>query len=174
MSDQLHQMTVEYQTNEDRILFRVVTKGHTEFRVWLTRRVVASLWKPVIETFAAQPDIQAQAAAPVKQAVMSIKHQQVVQNSDFTQKHDPEARPAATNVTPMLAVAVECVEQDKGQIRLTFKTSENRDVNLNINQEMLHAFCHLVRQAVDRAAWGVDVQIGDATFAVAEKTEQIH
>lgn len=167
-------MTVEYKAPEDRILFRVVTKSHTEFRVWLTRRVVAGLWEPVIEAFEAQPEVQAQAAPGVKKAVVSLKHQQVVEQGDFSQKHDPEAKPAAINVTPMLAIAVECVEQDNSLIRLTFKTAENKDVNLNLNEEMLHAFCHLVRQAVQRAEWGIDVTIGDPVFAVAGQTEQLH
>ena len=174
MSDSLHQMTIEYRPEHDRLLFRVTTQSHNEYRVWLTRRLVRGLWAPVIKTFKTQPDIQEHVAEDVKQAVMSIKHQEIVQAADFTQKHDPEATPDPSTVEPLLVNAVQCVPGEGDTVRLTFKSGTGRDVNLNINEKMLHAFCHLIRSAVDKAEWDLDLPIGDAAFAVSGEGGKLH
>ena len=89
-------MTAEYNPVHDRILFRVSTQKRLEYRVWLTRRIVKSLWGVAIQSFEAE----AFAGAPtpvqqqprVKQAVMSMKHQEAVQDSDFSKKHDTKTK----------------------------------------------------------------------------------
>lgn len=174
MSDALHQMTIEYRPEHDRLLFRVTTQSHNEFRVWLTRRLVRGLWAPVIKTFEVQPDVREQSAPEVKKAVMSIKHQEIVQGADFSKKHDPEATPDPSTVEPLLANAVECVPTEGENVRLTFKSTTGQDVNLNINEKMLHAFCHLVRSAVEKADWDLDLSVGDAAFAAPDRAGQLH
>lgn len=174
MSDQIHQMTIEYKLDDDRLLFKVATRDHTEYRMWLTRRLIRGLWGPVIRTFEAQTGVEGLAAAPVKQAVMSLKHQEVVQSGDYSQKHDPEAKPESGDLTPMLAVAAACEPLADGLVTLKLKTSQGHDVNFNINEEMLHAFCHLVRSGVERAQWDIDVGVGDAAFAVSGSTDHLH
>ncbi|MBT5938891.1 MAG: hypothetical protein HOG95_03110, partial [Rhodospirillaceae bacterium] len=52
MGDALHQMTAEYNPAEDRILFRVNTVEKTEYRVWLTRRLVRQIWGVAVQNFA--------------------------------------------------------------------------------------------------------------------------
>ena len=174
MSDQIHQMTIEYKPEDDRLLFKVATRDHTEYRVWLTRRLIRGLWGPVIRTFEAQFGVGEATTEPVKQAVMSIKHQEAVQSGDFSQQHDPKAKPESGDSAPMLAVAAACVPLADGLVALKLKTNRGHDISFNINEEMLHAFCHLVRSGVERAQWDIDVGVGDAAFTGSGSSEHLH
>ena len=44
MSDALHQISMKYIKEQDRILFRLGTTKNTEYQMWFTRRLVNTLW----------------------------------------------------------------------------------------------------------------------------------
>ena len=174
MADNLHQMTAEYVPAQDRILFRVNTQEKLEYRVWLTRRVVKNLWGVAVKSFEAKPEVVEQARPQVKQAVMSMQHQQAVQSSNFGQKHDTSTTPAPDADTPLLAVATQIQEVNKNLLRLTFVTAERKAVNLHLTQDMLHAICHIVQTAADRAGWDLQLAVGDAASVMQTEVGQVH
>jgi hypothetical protein len=77
----LHQMTMSYVAEEDRILFRLSTKDKKEYRMWLTRRFIGVLWGALGNTFAAKEDLVRITDNAVKDAVLGMKHQEAVQNT---------------------------------------------------------------------------------------------
>ena len=177
MADALYQMTAEYAKVHDRILFRVSTQKRFEYRVWLTRRLVKDLWGVAVKSFEAEPEVVQQAHQPrVKEAVMSMKHQEAVQSGDFSKKHDTKTvkPPEIEQNQPLLAISAEIGRTEKDTIRLTFHTAERKDVNLNLNDEMLHAVCHILQQAADRAGWDLQLSVGDAGGVVTTDAAQVH
>ena len=175
MTDSLYQMTAEYNPVHDRILFRVSTQKRLEYRVWLTRRIVKSLWGVAIRSFEAEVEAEAfKETAPsttipptkqeprVKQAVMSMKHQEAVQSSDFSKKHDTKTKPPPEGQRPLLVVKAEIGKTQDGNIRLTLHTLERKNVNLNLNEKTLHAVCHMLQRAADKAGWDLELRVGDA------------
>lgn len=177
MADALYQMTAEYAKVHDRILFRVSTQKRFEYRVWLTRRLLKDLWGVAVKSFEAEPEVVQQAHQPrVKEAVMSMKHQKAVQSGDFTQKHDTKTvkPPEIAQNQPLLAVSAEIGRTENDGIRLTFHTAERKDVNLNLNDEMLHAVCHILQKAADRASWDLQLSVGDAGGVVPADAAQVH
>lgn len=174
MADQLHQMTAEYVPPQDRILFRVNTVELVEFRIWLTRRLVKALWGAAVRSFEVQPEVQEQARPQVKKAVMSMQHQEAVQAGDFASKHDKRSKPAPQMAEGLLAIGADIGKSESGQIRLVFRTVDAKDVTLNLNQEMLHAICHLLQQASDRAGWDLELRVGDAARVVTNTAQQLH
>lgn len=177
MSDSLYQMTAEYAKVHDRILFRVSTKKRFEYRVWLTRRLVKDLWGVAVKSFESEPEVVQQAHQPrVKEAVMSMKHQEAVQSGNFSRKRDTKTvkPPEIKQNQPLLAVAATIKRTDKEAIRLTFHTIERKVVNLNLTDEMLHAVCHILQQAADRAGWDLQLSVGDAGGTVTSDVAQLH
>ena len=175
MTDSLYQMTAEYNPVHDRILFRVSTQKRLEYRVWLTRRIVKSLWGVAIRSFEAEAEAEAfKETAPsttipptkqeprVKQAVMSMKHQEAIQSSDFSKKHDTKTKPPPEGQRPLLVVKAEIGKTQDGNIRLTLHTLERKNVNLNLNEKTLHAVCHMLQRAADKAGWDLELRVGDA------------
>ena len=176
MGDALHQMTAEYNPAEDRILFRVNTIEKTEYRVWLTRRLVKQIWRAAVQNFAAEPDVKQQARPQVKKAVLSLQHQEAVQGADFSQKHEKPLKTAPETERPLLAVKAELGRTEQGTIRLSFHTFGGKAVNLNLNlnDDMLHAVCHILQQAANKAGWDLNLAIGDAAAVVTSQPSQLH
>ena len=44
MTSPLHQMTMSFSAEDDRLLLRLSTRDMTEYQLWLTRRFVKVLW----------------------------------------------------------------------------------------------------------------------------------
>jgi mitochondrial fission protein ELM1 len=174
MTDALHQMTAEFVPVQDRILFRVSTRDRHEYRVWLTRRLVKKLWGVAVRSFEAEPDVKAQAQPHVRNAVMSMKHQQAVQSSDFSQKHEANTTPAPEMTEALLATGVRISRAEKGLVQVVFVTVEGRAVNLNLNEEMLHALCHILQGAADRAGWDLQLSVGDAGVVMRTDANVLH
>jgi len=167
-------MTAEFVPVQDRILFRVATREKHEYRVWLTRRLVKKLWGGAVRSFEAEPEVQSQPQAHVRSAVMSMKHQQAVQSSDFSQKHTADAKPVAAMNESLLATGVRIAHMEQGGVQVAFLTAEGRAVNLNLNEEMLHALCHILQGAADRAGWDLQLSVGDAGIAMHTDANMLH
>lgn len=174
MTDALHQMTAEFVPVQDRILFRVATREKREYRVWMTRRLVKKLWGVAVHSFEAEPEVKAQAQPHVRNAVLSMKHQQAVEHSDFSQKHEVDTKPALEMDEPLLATSVKIAHNDAGTIQVMFLTVEGRTVNLNLNEEMLHALCHILQSAADRAGWDLKLSVGDAAVVMRADANVLH
>lgn len=174
MADALHQMTAEFVPVQDRILFRVSTRERHEFRIWLTRRLVKKLWGVAVHSFEAEPEVQAQIQPHVRNAVLSMKHQQAVESSDFSQTHRTDTRPAPDMSEPLLATGVKITRGDDGAVHVAFLTSDGRAVNLNLNEEMLHALCHILQGAADRAEWDLRLSVGDAAALMRADANVLH
>lgn len=174
MTDALHQMTAEFVPIQDRILFRVATREKREYRVWLTRRLVKKLWGIAVRSFEAEPEVQAQVQPRVKNAVLSMKHQQAVESSDFKTRREADTKPAQDMEEPLLATSVRVTRDDKGSVQLVFLTTEGRAVNLNLNEEMLHAVCHILQGAADRAGWDLQLSVGDAAALLRADASVMH
>ena len=69
----------------------------------------------------------------VKRAVMSMKHQEAVQASDFTKKHATNTKAPPDVQQPLLVIKAEIGKSPEGVIHLTFQTLERKNVNLNLN-----------------------------------------
>ncbi len=179
MGDQLHQMTVAYTPEHDRLLLRVNTKELVEFRLWLTRLLVKKLWESLVKRFEAAPQVAVQAAPGAKEAVMSMRHEKALQSSDFTKKHEPPAKEPEPKEEPLLVTGFECRPVSETVLRLTLRTQKGTNVNLNLNDDLLHALCHLIRNASQQADWALGLAIGDDPITTAStggggETRQVH
>ena len=165
MNDGLQQMTAEYNPQQDRILFRISNELRVEYQVWLTRRLVGMFWGQAVKLFNAGSE-----SDKVKNAMTSMKHQDVVQTSNFSQKHA-----AASNTkSPLLATGMTCGFTPEGSIRMTFHSAEKRDINLDMNEDMLHALCHIIQKCADKAGWALDLKMGDGAVVVQPEVRHVH
>lgn len=176
MADALHQMTAEFVPVQDRILFRVNTRGKHEYRVWLTRRLVKRFWGIAVKSFETEPEVAGQAQPHVKRVVMSMKHQQAVQSADFSRKHEAGGQPPplmAEQDQPLLATGLQARRRGNS-IELAFATAENKTVTLNLTEEMLHALCHIIQSAADTGGWDLQLSIGDAASLQRADASVLH
>ena len=88
----LHQLKVDYDAEQDRLLMLIATSEGVELRMWLTRRFVKLLW-PLLVKLAeeASPRISTQANPEARKALLGIEHQQAVQKADFSKAYEAQA-----------------------------------------------------------------------------------
>jgi hypothetical protein len=58
---QIHQLSVSYQAEQDRLLLRVSSTNGQEMRLWLTRRLMLGLW-PLISRLQTEQLLKLEAA----------------------------------------------------------------------------------------------------------------
>ena len=82
----LHQLKVDYDAEQDRLLMLVATSEGVELRLALTRRFVKLLW-PLLVKLAeeASPRIRTQANPEARKALLGLEHEHAVSKADFSQ-----------------------------------------------------------------------------------------
>jgi hypothetical protein len=157
---------MSYSATEDRLLLRVSTTAHDEHQIWLTRRFINVLWPALMKGVEKQSLPPETAAAPtttpqVKRAVMAMQHNEEKINKPSTEK-------------PMLAIGGQCTPLPTGGMRLNLKTAENLQIGLNLNEHLLHAFCHQITSLTEKAEWGLAVGVGDPNVHTPAGEQAIH
>lgn len=177
MSNALHQMTMSFVAEQDRLLFRISTTGGMEAQLWLTRRFVKVLWPALIQS---SDGTAPQAQAPTgraKEAVRAVAHQEALQKVKLDKPHDTEKRNTPLTEAPLLVVGGTCRAGENGITHLTLKTDDGRDISLGLNAELLHGLLHQIGTLAGKAGWDLDLMVSEAAVSVAvppEGKRQLH
>ena len=93
----LHQLKVDYDAEQDRLLMLVATSEGVELRLSLTRRFVKLLW-PLLVKLAeeASPRIRTQANPEARRALLGLEHEHAVSKADFSKPYDAAGSEASS------------------------------------------------------------------------------
>jgi hypothetical protein len=169
MTSPLHQITMSFTAEEDRMLLRISTTEKSEYQLWLTRRFVKVLWKALIQTLERDPDLKKSLLPEVKDAMMSMRHQEAVNASEFEKPHIETNRDLTSNSGPLLVTNGTVTPLKPGLTQLAFNTADGKGVNFSLNDKLLHALCHLIISTSQKAEWGLDLMIGDPAVVVPKQ-----
>tara|TARA_B100000427_G_scaffold283553_1_gene255913 strand:- start:527 stop:1114 length:588 start_codon:yes stop_codon:yes gene_type:complete len=195
-------MTVTYVPTEDRMMLRIATSEKTEYRLWLTRRFIATLWPALGGQLAQTTDLtglRQQPAAPspapssgdappapaasasaapvsdkVRDAVLGMEHQAAVQEADFSRGHDEDTVNLTANSGPKIVTGAKVKPWDGKKLVLGFQTGDKMNITVTLDKKLLHGFCHMVSTTVQRAEWGLDLTIGEPVVMPQGKTQVVH
>lgn len=169
----LHQLTMSYVPEQDRILFRLSTKDKKEYRMWLTRRFVTVLWGALGQTFSKRPELQKIIDNDVKDAVLGMKHQEAVQSTDFETPPVEDNADATSNTGPLLITGGK-VHPGEKLTGISFHSAEGSDIRFNLNEQLMHAFCHLIVTTTTKAEWKLDLTVGDGQVVIPQGEALVH
>lgn len=169
----LHQIGVTYDPAQDRMVLRVSSMDKSEWRLALTRRFVRLLWGALVGVLERHPDIRADLMPKVREAMLSMRHQAVVQATDFGQPFADGNTDITSNTGPQLVVGGNVRPKDETHIEVRFRTAAGTDIAFALDKERLHAFCHMLVQSATAAEWNLPLAIGDAAV-VAPGGEKVH
>ncbi|MBS7807083.1 hypothetical protein [Variovorax sp. PCZ-1] len=174
----IHQLSVNYIQEHDRILVRINTTAGEELRLWFTRRLTLGLM-PMVEKIVAEwvakqeavnsPAISPTAAADAQTQAMlaEFKREESLQKSDFqTPYKAPNALPLGPE--PLLVTELSVTPLPSGQLQLSFNEKlpldngephpNPRGFRVALEQKLVHGFVHLLQKAVETSQWaGVSV-----------------
>ena len=157
----IHQLSVTYQVEQDRILLQITTHTGEALRLWLTRRMVANLF-PHLTRVATNVEIgKAQLATQDdigKKMLMDFKKTESIAQADFKTPFKPDAAVFPIGVEPLLVTTVNLTPTDKGELRIGFEekfagTVSPRGFQLTMATPLLHSFMHLLESAIKLSEW---------------------
>ena len=145
----IQQINATYVADEDRLLLRVTTSQEQEYRLWLTRAVVAQ-WlalsdQAVVNALTSEhPPAQAQAIASFKEDVLA-------QKENFAQAFKP-ASDFPLGDKPQLVTRIK-VKTDGADCKLVLALSSQQTLTLHLGQDLLLRTKLLIKRVSAQATW---------------------
>ena len=175
----IHQLNVQYDERQDRLLVRVKTVQEQEVRLWLTRRIGLKLVEPLMTTVsrieALDPAVTL-ADETSRKILVHLKQEDFLQKADLQTPYSSTTTALPLGELPMLVTEVTIHLHANGLTQLVIKDGgdeeqEARTCTLNLQSFMVHGLLHLLQQAVHRSQWLDPVQAPDQEESAAEAAQ---
>lgn len=158
----IHQLSVNHDERQDRLLLRVNTQEGEEFQFWLTRRMVARLL-PAIENAIGTLETQRSgvlvADAPTRQMLTEMQREAFVQQADFKTPYTaPQSAQLPLGELPLLVTDVQLSVLPQPLLQLVLQDHSQppgRQCQLQLVPQLVHGLLHLTQQAMAKADWGL-------------------
>ena len=171
MTMQLHQIKIEFNAEQDRLLMRLASGDHAEVLLWLTRRCVKLLWPLLVKMAESAPGIALQPAPEARQALLDMERERALAKADFASPYKEAGREPLLGAEPILVARMHTDRNDRGQSVLALLPLEGQGVNLALNDTLLHGVCKLLQDAVEAAGW--DMKLALPTSFVPGTTDSV-
>src|SRR5438067_207918 len=125
----LHQLKVEYDAEQDRLIMLVATSESVELRLALTRRFVKLLW-PLMVKLAEEtsPRIRTQANPEARKALLGLEHEHAVSKADFTKPYDAGESTRPLGDSPLLLARIQTGHDRNGQPVVALHPAEGQGI----------------------------------------------
>ena len=156
----LHQLKVEYDAEQDRLVMLVATSESMELRLALTRRFVKLLW-PLLVKLAeeASPRIRSQANPEARKALLGLEHETAVSKADFSKPYDAGESARPLGDAPLLLARIQTGHDRNGQPIVALHPSDGQGVTLSFDSVLLHSVCRLLQAAVKSSDWDMELKL---------------
>jgi hypothetical protein len=160
-SSPIEQFQINYEALQDRLVFKLITKDQSEYRLWLTRRIVKSLWSVFMQVLDKHEHLQSTADQDKNKIEQQFEKEQKTKQEPFAK----EASKYAINMkkTPFgeipLLVSKITVKMGKNGIPvLGLYPDSGQGFNLPLNGSILHAMLKLLREGANRGEWDLELE----------------
>lgn len=162
----IHQLSIAYHKDHDRILAQVNTIAGEELRLWFTRRLMIN-FLPHLGRLAIDAEASAMQLASqdelAKKTVMEFKKQESINKSDFKTPFNAKASAYPVGQEPILVTTIQLAPDGKGALRIGFEekmtgsssTQPARGFQMTLASPLLHGFIHLLESAIQASQWGI-------------------
>ena len=162
----IHQMSVTYLAEQDRILLRINTAASEEMRLWLTRRLLLGLW-PMLSKLLKRHLLRLETAGTsletadedLKQMLTDFRKEEFLKDADFETPYKNELAALPLGEEPLLVTDVDASPLANGRLRLNFNerpldtNSKPRSFQLEMQPKLMQGLMHLLEQALIRSQW---------------------
>jgi hypothetical protein len=157
----IHQLSVNYVDEHDRILVRFNTSDGDELRLWLTRRMVSRVWEPLQEAVGhleANKNNLSDRSETSRRLLTDLKRAEVLQQSDFATPFKNASVKLPLGSEPLVVTQMDMTVHDHHHLQIGFEErlpqqQEVRGFKVAMESAMLHGFMHLLESAVAKAQW---------------------
>jgi hypothetical protein len=164
---QIHQMSVTYLPEQDRILMRVNTVEGEEMRMWLTRRLMVGLW-PLLSKLLTEHLLKLESAGAslsganpeLKKMLAEFRKEEFLQHADFdTPYKEGQQQQRPLGEEPLLVTDVDATPLANGPLRLNFNErppqgdAKPRSFQMEMQPKLMQGLMHLLDQALLQSQW---------------------
>jgi len=165
----IRQLSVRYIQDHDRILVRINTSAGDEVQMWLTRRLVLSLWpllnRVVIDHLAIPADaktdgfVDLAAMGPsTRKMLADMRQQEAMQSADFVTPYRNDATNRPLGDAPLLVTEVSLTPKGDGLMLMNFKEQldeppPSRGFQLELPADLVFGIIQLLSQALEQSQW---------------------
>lgn len=162
---QIHQMSVTYLPEQDRILMRINTREGEEMRMWLTRRLMVGLW-PLLTRMLTDHLLRLEAGGQalsgadesLKKMLTDFRKEEFLSKADFDTPYQEGPAVLPLGEEPLLVTDVDATPHASGPLKLTFNErppggEKPRSFNLEMKPRLMQGLMHLLDQALTQAQW---------------------
>jgi hypothetical protein len=161
----IHQLSVTYLAEQDRILMRVNTAAAEEMRLWLTRRLMLGLW-PLLSKLLTKHLLKLEAAGSsldtadddLKKMLADFRKEEFLRHADFETPYQENNAQLPLGEEPLLVTDVDASPLPNGQLRLNFNErppaeGKPRSFRMEMEPKLMQGLMHLLEQALARSQW---------------------
>jgi hypothetical protein len=177
----IHQLSVTYLAEQDRLLMRVNTAAAEEMRLWLTRRLMLGLW-PLLSKLLTKHLLKLEAAGTsldtadedLKKMLADFRKEEFLKQADFETPYQENSAQLPLGEEPLLVTDVDASPLPNGQLRLNFNErppgeGKPRSFRMEMEPKLMQGLMHLLEQALARSQWretfGAPVAVEDGVSA---------
>lgn len=159
----IHQLSVSYQLEQDRILVQISTHNGEALRLWLTRRLVVNLF-PHLNQAATNAETGNSELADhddlAKKVLMEFKKQALIDQGDFKTPFKTDATVFPLGAEPLLVTSIYLTPAGNGALRIGFEeklaeTIKPRGFEITMESPLLLSFMHFLESAIKLSDWGI-------------------
>lgn len=161
----IHQMSVTFLPEQDRILMRVNTTEGEETRLWLTRRLMVALW-PLLSRMLTEHLLRLEPAGTslgaadeaLKKMLTEFRKEEFLQHADFDTPFQDDEPQLPMGEEPLLVTDVDATPLPAGPLRLSFNerlhsVDKPRSFQLEMEPKLMQGLMYLLEQALEQAQW---------------------
>lgn len=173
----IHQLSVTYLAEQDRILVRINTAAAEEMRLWLTRRLLLGLW-PLLSKLLTKHLLKLEAAGTsletadedLKRMLAEFRKEEFLKQADFETPYQENSSQLPLGEEPLLVTDVDASPLANGQLCLSFNErppgeEKPRSFRMEMEPKLMQGLMHLLEQALVRSQWreafGAPVAVDD-------------
>jgi hypothetical protein len=164
---ELHQIQIVYSAEEDRILCQASFKAQDgdlqEVRAWLTRRLVKALWTGIVDALERQVSLDKPEAAHASADIVGMEHHASVEeirgSGNFNNPYAAGIGSYPLGETPILVSIVNFTMHAGEPIRMNLAPAQGYGFEIAFPQTVMHGFCSLLRDAVKKAEWDMELDM---------------
>lgn len=163
---QIHQLSVTYQAEQDRVLLRVNSTNGQEMRLWLTRRLMLGLWPLLTKLQTDQVLKMESAGAEIHRAdeelrsmLADFRKEELLQRADFQTPYEDKPN-YPLGAEPLLVTDVDASPLPNGRLRLGFNeraaaspAAKPRGFQVELDPKLTQGLMHLLDQALTHSQW---------------------
>lgn len=155
----LHQIGINYNPEQDRMLLLIKMSDMSEIRTWITRRYLKILWPTLIKSIGQYVEPEHQHDPVSKEAIMGFQHAEQVQKADFKTEFEKKVTSTPLGSEPLLLAKLSLKPGPSDHQTLGLFPKEGQGVELVLNDTMLHSLCKLIVDAQIVAEWDLEINI---------------